>query len=804
MRRSTLILALVAATTWPALSRPTLAANGGAAVAIWSPGLRQPALPPVAEADSGGLFVYTDYRSGQLELYAQRVDHRGHPMWASGGIPIIAAQDVNGFSGYTSDGAGGVIWCIVKNRGASGDDILMQRLLPNGTLAYTAPGLLVCSANGNQFNPHLVLGNSGSFYVVWQDPRNGSDDIFAQRYTLAGAPQWAANGIQVNLSTYPGGSRMSVASDLQGGVLISWPTSSFPVSMHVQRLNSSGSSLFSATGALFGDGSSAFRSTPAGDGAGGAWVCWTEDVWNGASYNYSVYATHFSSAGVATMTQRGALITGPVSVNVGGVPIRNVTNGCFVYFMTAQPSLYGATLYRQELDTSGNFLRDPSGEPVLDNLLYPFFGDLGNAYAISYTQVVANTGRRTARIQRYSLSGNPQWPGFGVIVGRDEPQILAGGITSADASPGVTVVGLSDTRYATPNDPTNSQVFGQAFDAAGNPLWDDAELPVIQSAKDFPNDQGGALRVGWNASCTDLPGSAVAVGYRVWRALPGSIAERIRGARPAGASKSPEVPFAVDGRIYVEHAESMWENVGTSPAVELPSYALTVSTGQDSMSGANADEMFMVEAYDDSSHHWFSSSLTGHSVDNLPPGVPPNAMGTYSNGSTTLSWGSPGAPDLCCYDVYRGGSPSFVPSDANRIGTTTDQLFIDPTPGGYYFRIAARDIHGNRGASALVIPTGTADVGPTAGPRIWALQVEWNRSDQELALTLDVPQADEGRIELFDIVGRRLWSVPFATTSAATLHASAGRRAGLPSGLVLVRARARSGRELVRRAVIVR
>lgn len=270
------------------------------------------------------------------------------------------------------------------------------------------------------------------------------------------------------------------------------------------------------------------------------------------------------------------------------------------------------------------------------------------------------------------------------------------------------------------------------------------------------------------------------------------------GARPALDGR-----FTFEGRTFLAQANAFWEMVGSQPAAQLGGYALTVPTGQDSSAGASANESFMVQAVDDSNHVWWTSALTGHSVDNLAPPAPAPASGYYAGGSTSLFWGGVAVGDLCCYEVYRGGSAGFTPGPGNLVGTTSDVTYTDNGGGSYFYRIGARDIHGNLGPTALVMPAGTLDVEDPAAPKQWRLSAAWNRGAGALSLALDVPQADEGRIELFDVAGRSLWSTSFRTTAPRSFTLKADGRP-LPAGVVFARVRAASGRVLHARAIVLR
>jgi hypothetical protein len=783
-----------------ALPAAALAHNSGAAVCILPDGIRAP-YAAVAEADSGALVIYEDTRGNGVALYSQRVDHRGHPMLAAGGVLVRSFSAFPYLDGFLPDGSGGIILAWDEVRGTAGHDVILQRVLADGTLAYGPNGIDICSANLDQGEAQLAAGPSGSYYVVWKDMRNNnaSDaDIYAQRVSLAGSAMWTANGVAVNAPAdinaggYGNGGLPYICDDALGGLVVSWVPDATRIPK-AQHLNSAGAATW-ASGIAFG----AYSDTdpiPTPDGSGGAWIAFRK--YNGSS-GYIPYFQHVLPAGTLQFTAAGVNLNmgNSVGTNFSMVPFRNGSGGCFFY-VVGYINSNGSYAYRQEVNSAGTLLRG-TGESLNDNYLSNVqFQNMGTSLLLVYTQNFGS-GRVKLAVQRYDNTGAALYPGQGVIVGRDEPLALAGaGI--ANVLGNVAIIPFADSRYSNPTQIVY-QVFGQALDAAGNPIWDDAELPAVQSALDAPQDQGGNVRVDWNAGAADFPGAGAVTGYRVWRNVPGTIASQAARVQPV----THEGQFQLGGRTLLAHANAYWEQVGEQSAAQLAGYALTVPTGQDSMAGSPATEYFMVEAYDDSSHIWWSGIASGHSVDNLAPPPLTSAAGYYGSGSTTLYWGGSSAADLCCYDVFAGSGPGFVANDASRIGTTTDVTFSASGPP-QWFRIGARDIHGNLGGTVLVQPSGAAGVDGPVAPTEWRLQAHWQRGTQVLALALDVPTVASGAVELFDVAGRRLWSQPFHAGVASTLAIGVDSRdAHLPAGVVFARATSTEGKMLVARAIVLK
>src|SRR5439155_15740390 len=82
----------------------------------------------------------------------------------------------------TSDGAGGVFvsW---QDRRAGSDDIYLQHVTGAGALVagWVANGVAECSAPGDQRAPSMVADDAGGVVLAWQDQRAGNWDGYALR-----------------------------------------------------------------------------------------------------------------------------------------------------------------------------------------------------------------------------------------------------------------------------------------------------------------------------------------------------------------------------------------------------------------------------------------------------------------------------------------------------------------------------------------------------------------------------------------------------------------------------------------------
>ena len=113
---SLLALSLVYASAAPAFGE---AQNGGAAVCVFSPGIRIPVIV-VPQPDSGAFVMWADTRFNGIDLFAQRLDRHGKPLLAAGGVQVWSAPFGASLASAIPDGVGGAIFAWQDQRGSTG------------------------------------------------------------------------------------------------------------------------------------------------------------------------------------------------------------------------------------------------------------------------------------------------------------------------------------------------------------------------------------------------------------------------------------------------------------------------------------------------------------------------------------------------------------------------------------------------------------------------------------------------------------------------------------------------------------
>lgn len=289
------------------------ASNG---VAICTSIGHQNAVTIASSDNQSAILTWQDSRSGNKNIYAQKIDSLGNVLWTANGIGVcIKALDQRSPK-IISDQLGGAI--IVWEDSAGGFwDLYAQHINSSGIATWTAGGVIISNAADSQINPKIISDNSNGAIIAWQDRRNLSEyNIFAQRINAVGAIQWTANGIEV-CSVFGGETNPKLAMDGTGGAYIAWQDrrSGSNYDIFAQRVNASGAlqwatigvSVCSATGSQ-----SAIDITT--DMVAGIIVSWKDD----RSGIYQVYANMLSPAGVLQWATNGVLVAPGINPNIVG------------------------------------------------------------------------------------------------------------------------------------------------------------------------------------------------------------------------------------------------------------------------------------------------------------------------------------------------------------------------------------------------------------------------------------------------------------------------------------------------------
>ncbi len=236
----------------------------------------------VPDGAGGAVIAWQDQRAGlgSDDIYAQRVDSAGVVQWTADGVAVCAATGAQAFPQLCDDGLGGgaiVAWQD-QRAGYGSDDIYAQRVNFAGVVQWAADGIPVCAAAAGQLNPQIAADGAGGAFLVWEDERNGNDEIFAQRVDGTGATQWTAGGISLTPSLISFELSPRLVSDGTGGMIVAWQSNrSGDLDIYAQRVDALGANLWTPGGVQVSAGADdQYQPRLVSDGSGGASIVWQD------------------------------------------------------------------------------------------------------------------------------------------------------------------------------------------------------------------------------------------------------------------------------------------------------------------------------------------------------------------------------------------------------------------------------------------------------------------------------------------------------------------------------------------------
>jgi len=769
----------------------------------------------VSDGAGGAIAAWQDYRSGGLDIYAQRVLASGEPdpAWPVNGLAVCTAGGSQQLPVVAADGAGGAIvaWFDYRN---GNDDIYAQHVLASGEPdpSWPANGLAVCTTVGTQQLPVIAPDGAGGAVVVWNDYRSGGIDIYAQRVLASGVvdPAWPVNGLAVCTATATQRDAVAV-SDGAGGAVLAWQdyrNGTYP-DVYAQHVLASGAGdpAWPADGlAVCTAASVQTNQNLVPDGAGGAIVTWCD--YRSDSY-YNVCAQHVRATGAVdpAWPVNGLFLCPSTYSQTAPLPAPDGSGGAIVAWQDTRSGFAG-DIYAQHVLASG--VVDPAWPTdalALCTAVNPQFASAivpdGGAGAIAiWADYRSGVGDIYAQHVLATGTVDGAWPADGRAV-----CIAAGAqqnpVAVTDGAGGI-VAAWEDLRLSMYSDVYAQRV--ERFGRLGNPE------PAIVTVADVLNDQGGRVAVEWTASYLDAAPSYEIAQYSIWRRVPTAVATAALEAGARLLTPDATTPAAADRlvRVLPQGDQTLyWEYVATQPARAFPGYSYLTTTTCDSLPESNPYTSFMVLAeMAGGIPYWASAPDSGYSVDGLAPATPQSFEGVYAAGVATLRWDANTEDDLAGYRLHRGHSESFVPDPDNLVAELAGTSYVDDAGAPCWYKLAAVDVHGNAGGYATLLPDGTVAVPGTGLPRELALAPpDPNPARGASALRFALPRDARVSLTVHDAAGRlvrRLVDGPVAAGERAVIwdgRDEAG--AVVPGGLYFCRLEA-EGRVLTARLAALR
>ncbi len=152
-----------------------------------------------ATVNEGIVYVWSDTRYAERDLYAQLVSPTGENLWGANGLVVSNKPDRQEDPVIVTTSDNCVIIAWVDFSDDKDGNVYAQKLNSSGEMLWGVDGAALCTAPGVQISLNMIPDNDGGAIVVWNDERQAEVGFYAQRVNAQGQVSWEANGVRIGI-----------------------------------------------------------------------------------------------------------------------------------------------------------------------------------------------------------------------------------------------------------------------------------------------------------------------------------------------------------------------------------------------------------------------------------------------------------------------------------------------------------------------------------------------------------------------------------------------------------------------------
>ena len=210
----------------------------------------------MTDNEGNAILTFSDIRAGgDLKVYAYLISPDGNFLWGADGISLSTANDaqISPQITQTTDGFYIIAWITFSTP----SKIAVQKLDVAGNKLYGNDPIYIESGTNEQYTYPIPIAGADGSYIIGFEGTTGSFPgltvhLYTQKYSSAGVPQWGSSPVTVcDAGGFPHYELTNIISDANYGVVFVWyddRDNNSLLSTFVQRVDSSGTLLFSANG----------------------------------------------------------------------------------------------------------------------------------------------------------------------------------------------------------------------------------------------------------------------------------------------------------------------------------------------------------------------------------------------------------------------------------------------------------------------------------------------------------------------------------------------------------------------------
>ncbi|MCK9167628.1 MAG: hypothetical protein M0O94_03605 [Bacteroidales bacterium] len=174
-----------------------------------------------ADKENNAILAFPDVRSGNPDIYAYKINPEGEFLWGNNGIALSQSPEAE-YSPQLcvlSDNAVIITWAV-------NETLRVQKILPDGTLAWGLAGLTITEPGKTWGWPVAIPHSDGGFYLAYFK-QTGSfpamqRQIFVNRYAADGSALWAQEVEICGFTGITAWDQMNARPDGNDGIMLFW------------------------------------------------------------------------------------------------------------------------------------------------------------------------------------------------------------------------------------------------------------------------------------------------------------------------------------------------------------------------------------------------------------------------------------------------------------------------------------------------------------------------------------------------------------------------------------------------------
>ncbi len=310
------------------------------------------------------IFGWSDTRTGDRDIYVQKIDSTGQLLWGETGIRATVADGRQEDPVMVSDGAGGAFLAWIDYRDDEYGDVYAQHLDAAGNLSWDPAGVPIAVNAGSQQTANMARGAAGVAYVIWDDGSlSESGDIFGTVLSLSGPlAAGGTNGLAVVSAT---GTQTNHSIETSGSeAVVVWRDTrdSNDPDIYGQRLDVNFTGLWGENGTLIcGAASDQVYPKVAPADADRVAVSWLD---NRAHIKTDVYSQLLDANGNAVWAVDGIALTSLGSEQNASRVKSNGVDRIYYVWQDFRNNAQDPDIFMQSLDLNGTPVWADGGIPV--------------------------------------------------------------------------------------------------------------------------------------------------------------------------------------------------------------------------------------------------------------------------------------------------------------------------------------------------------------------------------------------------------------------------------------------------------